>query len=550
MSSTAAQFSVPPNVMMVPERPRPGQSLMASAQRLTKERVKGQRLGVRDWQSDAWDMFDLVGEEHFLVTMLAGRLAQARLYVGKIGDDVTQPPIREESGPAFDAFEQFAPGNRSQLLNRMAISLSIAGELWLAGVPRSMLTKGEEDAEQGPARPRLLGLPPEGLPDETDLSDLEWHVVSVSEISSQGGKVQLKIGAAMGEVLEVDPSEVFLVRVWRPHPRHVWEADSPARASLPVLHELVSLTMNISAQIDSRLAGAGIFLVPSSAARAVRTSSGLGPDDVSDPFTEALIEAMMTAIRDRASASAVVPLVITVPDESIPNFRHISFSTPLDGTSSRLRDESIRRLALGQDAPPELLLGTGGMSHWGSWLIREDVVTTHLEPPLALICDALTTQYLRPVLEATGMDDDEISQYAVWYDVSHLITRPNRFTDAQALYEKGVISAQAYRDAGNFTDGEAPEEEGLPMPVRMALDMVQENPGLIASPGLGSMVEQLTALFAGQAIPPPPGQAPADPDPEEDETIDPEADEDTPSGDGNPPATDESTADPDAGAPE
>ena len=154
-----------------------------------------------------------------------------------------------------------------------------------------------------------------------------------------------------------------------------------------------------------------------------------------------------------------MPLVVTVPDESVDKFKLHHLLEPLDGEARELRDEAIRRLALGQDAPPELLLGTGGMNHWGAWLVQEDVVTTHISPTLALICDALTTQYLWPVLEAMGYDRDIVRQYVIWFDVEHMIIRPNRAADAEKLFAAGAISASSYRDAAGFDDSDAPSAE-------------------------------------------------------------------------------------------
>src|SRR3546814_7696452 len=104
------------------------------------------------------------------------------------------------------------------------------------------------------------------------------------------------------------------------------------------------------------------------------------------------------------SAAAVVPLTVPIPDNgtgrAAADYVHFqTFSTPFDEETRELREEAIRRLALGQDAPPEVLLGLGSMNHWGAWLVKEDTITTHVEPPLARFCDALTTQFLRPVLQ-------------------------------------------------------------------------------------------------------------------------------------------------------
>ena len=326
----------------------------------------------------------------------------------------------------------------------------------------------------------------------------------MSEVSSESGDVLLSLGDADEERVRCQPEDVYLIRVWRPHPRRWWEADSPTRACLPILRELVGLTMHISAQIDSRLAGAGLLVVPQSASDAVRRSAGTDEADEQDPFVEALIEAMTEPIADRDAASAVVPLVVTVPDEVSDKFHHMTFSTGLDDAAKDMRDEAIRRLALAQDAPPELLLGTGGMNHWGAWLVREDVVTTHIEPPLALICEALTSQFLWPVLESMGYSEEAAHRFSVAYDVSHLVARPNRSEEALALHAAGALSDVTLREAAGFDESDAPAGGPRAAAVRMATAMVTKTPALLNDPGLPSLVASLEqVLSVGPAAPAP-----------------------------------------------
>lgn len=476
---------------------KPLNTLVASASRLTKEKLEkrlGQSFGTQQsWQDDAWEMFDLVGEQRFLATTLAGRLSQARFYVGTLGDNDTEhpEPVDDENlTGVLDSIGESRSG-LSQLVYRLAINLFIAGDGWLVGIPKhylgSRLTEDPNDFH------------PDGTGEDLKLSDLEWRMLSVSEIKRDGmDRVKLMLGENGDEQITANPDDLYAIRVWRPHPQKSWEADSATRSSLPILRELVGLTMHISAQVDSRLAGAGLLIVPQSAQRALQVAAGLDADSDEDQFTEALIEAMITPIQDRSSASAVVPLVVTVPDEVTDSFNHISFSTPLDSEARNLRDEAIRRLALGQDAPPELLLGTAGMNHWGAWLVREDVVNTHLEPPLSLICDALTTQFLWPVLEEQGYSAEEVQKYVVWFDVSDLVVRPNRSDDARALHQQGVINDKALRRESGFDEADSPEKVDPPderPEVQMALDLVQNNPGLLASPGLPSVVAQIKEVM-------------------------------------------------------
>jgi hypothetical protein len=481
-------------------RPRPLSTLVASAQRLTSKTISRSGANAKGWQEDAWEMYDLVGEQRFLAATLANRMAQARLYVGDAAPDQTDAPNPTENLQAADVLNAVgdSASTRAQLLQRLGVNLFVSGDGWLAGIPRAMFPKSLLPSEVNPLPP-TLAVVPDVAPGTLDIADLEWRMLSVSELTTNaGGEVTLKLGEDETEKITCRPDDIFLIRVWRPHPRRWWEADSPTRSSLPVLRELVGLTMHISAQVDSRLAGAGLLIVPQSAQRALRQAAGVADDDESDQFTEALMEAMLKPIQDRANASALVPLVVTVPDESTSLFQFITFAKPLDTESRNLRDEAIRRLALGQDAPPELLLGTGGMNHWGAWLVQEDVVSTHLEPPLALICDALTTQYLWPVLREQGMTEEEARKFVVWYDVSHLVVRPNRSQDAMVLHNRGVIGDVALRGATGFDESDAPPAyEGMDPDVILALEMAREHPILFQNPGLPQLVAQIRASVAG-----------------------------------------------------
>jgi len=206
---------------------------------------------------------------------------------------------------------------------------------------------------------------------------------------------------------------------------------------------------------------------------------------------------MLTPITDRSSASAVVPLVLTVPDEVTDKFNHITFDKQLDSEARAMREEAIKRFALGADAPPELLTGNADMNHWNGWLTREDVVSNHIEPVLGLICDALTTQFVRPVL----LDNDyaNADEYVVWYDVKHLVVRNNLSGDAKDLFAAGAISEMALRSANGFDDDDAPAEKtAKERAAEIVLTMVQANPGLMRSPGTPALVTQILALIEGK----------------------------------------------------
>ena len=71
----------------------PESSLTASATRIKGGRISRSVAAPSSWQGDAWDMYDLVGEERFLASTIAGRLAQARLYVAMDGQSLADDAV-------------------------------------------------------------------------------------------------------------------------------------------------------------------------------------------------------------------------------------------------------------------------------------------------------------------------------------------------------------------------------------------------------------------------------------------------------------------------
>lgn len=387
------------------------------------------------WQREAWDLYSQVGELRFVSNAIAGRMAQATLYVEKDG-------VRQDGDDPILAL--ITP----QMIERMGLNLYIAGDAWLAGLP------DPEDAD-------------------LDHEETEWIVLSSMEVKSTRGQSQVEI-----KERHYKRKDIYLTRIWDPHPAKWEDADSPVRSALPILRELVGLTQHVSAQIDSRLAGAGVYWIPNSILNSAKVPKASGPDQTfsENPVLNAIMTAMLLPIEDRSNASAVVPLLLGAPDDAISNIRYDTFSTPFDKATSGLREEAIRRLSLALDTPPELLLGMGQSSHWSAWAVRDDVVQTHIEPRLQLICDALTTGFYRPILEQTQPGEDPKS-YVVKADTKHLIQRPNRLADASQLHAAGVISDEALREAAGYSDEDAPEVSDKAQ--RIALEIGKTNPQLL-----------------------------------------------------------------------
>lgn len=404
-------------------------ALVGAAVEITPARrasVRTKRNEVtKDWQRQSWEFYDSVGELRFGANWVGNALSRVVLFATT---DTAQGAKDLTSGPAYDAVEALF-GNatgRSQMLNTYGIHLSVPGESYVIAIPQSGDT-----------------------PDE-------WMIVSTDEIRRLGDGWVLDRGD--GDKTPV-PTSALVLRIWRPHPRSFYEADSPCRAVLPILREIVQLTKHVAASIDSRLGGAGLLFVPSEMTFAT-PADGTDPGDPStDPFMVALTEAMLTPIEDRGSAAAIVPIVVKAPAATISAAQHMTFSTPLDQAAQSLRDEAIRRLALGMDLPPEVMLGQGDSNHWSSWQVDESAIKVHIEPACNLLCDALTRLYLWPVLQKQGVKSWE--KFYIRADTSALRTRPNHSSEAIQLYDRLEIGGEALRRETGFSEYDKPSDEDM-----------------------------------------------------------------------------------------
>lgn len=485
--------------IMNPELPR--RALTAASRKISGEEVQGsgpvrRNMQVATWQQEAYAFLYQVGELRFATEVSSNAASQVKLELvrrDEVGDKVKLSDLEPGDLTANDKLAQQAIRELTfslsmpDMIRQLFAQLFIVGEGYLVGLPSRRKNAA-----------RLL--------------NYDWRAFGKQDVVERNGTLVIN-----GK--EYDPESVLLIKVWRPSAQFYRDADSPVRSILPVLRELVGLTMHISACIDSRLAGAGIVWMPQSA-----TVLGMGgaPEnaDEEDPFLDAVIEGSVTAIKDRDSAAAVVPLFVTLPDDVGFTPIHMTFSTPFDSSTKELRDEAIRRLALGLDMPPEVLLGQADSSHWSAWSIKEDYLRLHILPPCLLIAEALVRDFLRPVLEELGLSEEDADSYSLLPVADHMFSRPNRFDEAMELYNKGVISQAALLQAGGFDLKDAPEEKlDMDYATQVALLAVAINPSLYESPGLLSIKSQILAALAGRDLSdapkdalPPIMQQPAGPD--------------------------------------
>jgi hypothetical protein len=419
--------------MSAPARPRRGE-LTASAARYTARRLRTKPVDG-SWQERAWLFYDETPEVRFAARWYSNAMSRARLIAGRRDEDGNVVPLPPEHR-ASQLVAEIAggPNGQSQLLRSFGPHLTVAGEGWIIVRPKRDSAGNEAGAD--------------------------WRVVSTQEVKQQGTKLVAEIDGeevivpgAEDDTAPLDAENPVAIRVWESHPRRHMEADSSVRSSLGLLEELKLLNAAVAAIARSRLTGRGIVLVP----QGTKFPTTPGQENEEDDLIEVLMTVAETAYKEPDSAAATVPIILEVPADQIPNIKRLTFESDFDSLAIKLREEAITRFANGLEVPAEILLGQGDVNHWGQWALKDEAITLGVEPKLGTVADALTTQYLQPLLEDERVPD--ALECLVWYDTAPLRVRTNRAETALKVHEAGAISDAALRRETGFTEDDAPTDE-------------------------------------------------------------------------------------------
>lgn len=379
----------------------------------------------------AWDMFETVPEVGTYADWVSNAMSGATLFAGKRAADGTVHAANPNSRAAqLVASIAGGPDGQATILGDFGSQLAVAGDCWLIILP---------DAESD------------------SYADDRWVVLSTEEVKTSRGAIKATIDGEDVEVPEYDPDVPVDVdtpiafRVWKPSPRRRDQATSPVIRSLVVLEELRLLNAAVAAIAKSRITGRGVLLVPAG----TRFPTQAGQDGAEDSLLDTFIEVSSVAIREPDSAAATVPIVLEVPGDLIAGVKWLQFTSEFDDMAIRLRDEAIRRFAIGADVPAEVLLGMGDSNHWGAWALTAEALRMGAEPKLALVCQALTAEWLRPLLDAE--DDPDAGEWLVWYDTAGMRSSSNKGASALEAHAAGLINDEAARRELGFTEKDAPD---------------------------------------------------------------------------------------------
>ena len=428
------------------------------------EKFKQRRSGgSSDWQSEAWEYYDAIGEIKYAFNLVSSVVSRIRLYAGAI-DNAGENPVSVNISEVVDtrlaaaaeralARLSSAYGGQAGLLKDAALNLLVTGECYLVQFPER---KGSGLKESWDIRST----------DELQLDSKNSYVVIprrdiIGTSSSRSGANGIKL-----------PNTAFVARIWRAHPRYSEEADSSLRGLLDLCSELLLLNRTFRATARSRL-NAGALYLPDGLSVAASPdpdypyddendlNPGMTAEEAADEFEDQLMDAMTTPIRDEDSASAVVPLIIRGPAELGDKIKQFKFERSFDPALADRSDKVLDRILQGLDVPKDIITGLANVKYTNAQTIDDNLYKAHIEPLMLLIADALTVAYLRPALLAAGFVEEDVARVCIWYDPSAVSTRNDRAADADMGFDKMAVSYDAWRRAHGFAATDAPDANEL-----------------------------------------------------------------------------------------
>jgi hypothetical protein len=320
------------------------EGLTAAGFRVTHQDSDQMRRLIQPWQARSFSYYDQIGEIWYASQFYARMMSLLRLYPAKKN---AKGEWEETDDPdAVAALERIQDpgGGREGLLSSYGRLMFIAGETYL-----------------------LCSTDP-------DTGQEQWEMLSTDELRVQSGiytryrapsMAAEQLYEAADEDFEPLGDQAVVYRLWRRHPRYSMLADSPMKGVLDLCEELLILTRAVRARGRSRLAGSGILAISEDFSHAPLEATP-GEDIEEDPFLRDLKNAMMAPIANEGAASQIVPLVIRGSTEAVERgIRHIQVIDPTQlYPETGLRYECVKRIALGVDMPPEILLGMTDANHW------------------------------------------------------------------------------------------------------------------------------------------------------------------------------------------
>lgn len=249
--------------------------------------------------------------------------------------------------------------------------------------------------------------------------------------------------------------EDYIGRVWCPDAEWLDLASSPLGASDVLCEQLDLMTKGVLARLKSRIAQAGIALIPSDITIASNLKPGqkqIHPDNVID----ALLRSWTSAIRNPGDADAIVPHILRGPTASLAEVRFVTMDRDILTAEIEMRVETINRILMSLDSQQDAVKGTGDQNHFSAWAATDDERRVAIGPDMETLAFVLTTMVFREDMRVLGGAD--YAKVALFPDYSRALSRTNGGEDARQLGDRGLIGESAQRHAHGFGDESKPSD--------------------------------------------------------------------------------------------
>jgi hypothetical protein len=422
--------------------------------------------GTQAWQRSAYDYYDQVGELKFAFGLISQVVARALLFVAVIEDSAEVPidthaflenlPAKvtdaaDNTREAFRVADEaladlvYRSVGQSEMLRSLALNLSIPGECYLVDDTARKRWTIASVSELLPGDPPRLRT--------TRPASTTAQVPNAAVTTSAGGRELSK--------------KAYVARIWRSHPRWYDEPDSSMLGVLDQVEKVVLFDQVMRTIARSRMNAGAIYIPNGLTAKAGKT------------VEESLIEATTVPVEDETSGHTVTPLLLTGPPDLGAMIKWIEMGRKIDADLLAASDRAIDRMLAGLDIPKDIVSGMAEVRYANSVIIDDSLYKAHIEPLILLICDALTTAYLHPLLKKKGIKEDLLRKIVIWYNPSQIVTRPDRSTAANEGFDRFLLSGEAWRRARGYSDLDKPDDMELVR--RLALEKIQIPPEIAAT---------------------------------------------------------------------
>lgn len=435
------------------EKPPSEDEIQAAAVRVNLDNAKlvAAVLKQREkWQEQVIDDIDVIGELQFGVSVLSQLISRVTFFAATMPDEMDAEPVRL-TGKDDDEKKAIATVDRlGNIVNRAEIFHDIAFNL---------LSTGECFLVCFAARPEIR--------DREQLvaaaTDEHWSVRSIRDVEKvtiPGGRETIKTFDILTQrVVTLDQTGDTFLRIYNADPFRHSKATSHLKAILGPAEELLWWDAAASAAAKNRMTMTPLVAVPSN----IEATSVLEGEDAkmsgSQRFITRLVRIFSRAASTPGDPASAVPNVISYPknDQQKSGIEILEFDRPGDELLESRTDRSLLRMEQGINLPKGVISGLGDATSWGSGAIEASVFRDHAEPAVVLICSALTSAFLVPILALE--ETSEPSRFFMWFDASNLILHKDRAMNAMRAYELGECSGQALRRELGLSERDKPSEE-------------------------------------------------------------------------------------------